>query len=97
MKEEKANEDKLKKLEKDQNEAKLAQKKSLDEKIKKANAPSKEESKNDGEFLIRESKVEDEDEEEDRDKPKRMFVPDFDVDEVPPLEWYIQLITVSSQ
>ena len=95
MKEEKANEDKLKKLEKDQNEAKLAQKKSLDEKIKKANAPSKEESKNDGEFLIRESKVEDEDEEE--DKPKRMFVPDFDVDEVPPLEWYIQLITVSSQ
>ena len=57
----------------------------MDEKIKKANAPSKEESKNDnGEFLIRESKVEDED--EIKDKAKKMFVPDFDIDEVPPLE-----------
>jgi predicted nuclease of restriction endonuclease-like RecB superfamily len=56
----------------------------LDEKIKKANAPYKEESKNDEEFMIRESKVEDED--EIKDKAKRMFVPDFDVDEVPPLE-----------
>ena len=83
--EERKNEDKLRKLEREQDEAKQAQKKSLDEKIKKANAPNKEESKkDDGEFLIRESKVEDED--EIKDKAKRMFVPDFDIDEVPPLE-----------
>ena len=85
MQEEKKNEEKLRKLEREQDEAKQAQRKNLDEKIKKANNPSKEESKNDnGEFLIRESKVEDED--EIKDKAKKMFVPDFDIDDVPPLE-----------
>jgi hypothetical protein len=69
-------------LEKEQAEAKMASKKSLDEKIKKANSAAQEESKDD--FVIRESKQEDDD--EPKDKAKRMFLPDFDIDEVPPLE-----------
>ena len=60
----------------------MASKKSLDEKIKKANSASHEESKDD--FVIRESKQEDDD--EPKEKAKRMFLPDFDIDEVPPLE-----------
>ena len=86
LKDERAADEKLRKLEKDQMEAKAASRKALDAKIKKANEESK-----DGDFIIRESKKEESEEEEEEgegkdQKSKRMFVPDFDVDDVPPLE-----------
>lgn len=87
LKDERAADEKLRKLEKEQMEAKAASRKALDAKIKKANEESK-----DGDFIIRESKKEESEEEEEEggegkdQKSKRMFVPDFDVDDVPPLE-----------
>lgn len=83
LQDERKNEEKLRKVEQDLQEAKLASKKALDAKVKKVNEDSK-----NNEFIIRESKKEEseEDEEEAKKGPKRMFVPDFDVDDVPPLE-----------
>ena len=90
LKDERAADEKLRKLEKEQMEAKAASRKALDARAKKVN----EESKDGGEFIIRESKKEESEEEEEPkeegegkdQKSKRMFVPDFDVDDVPPLE-----------
>ena len=77
MKEEKEQEEKLKALEKAQKEGIEKQK----ELAKEANRKEEEEktSIHDPEFVIRESK-------QGAQEHKRMFLPDFDESEVPPLE-----------
>ena len=78
-KEEKKNEEKLRQLEKAQEEGREKQK----EIDRRRQEEREQESKrvNDPEFIIRESKNKKE-----QEPPKRMFVPDFDESEVPPLE-----------
>jgi protein TilB len=79
MKEEKEQEDKLKALEKAQKEG-IEKQKELAKEVREAKRKEEEEktSIHDPEFVIRESKK--------GQEAKRMFVPDFDESEVPPLE-----------
>ena len=76
MKDEKDQEDKIKALEKAQKEG-IEKQKELAREFKRSEEEEKK-NREDPDFLIRESRHEQE--------AKRMFLPDFDEDEVPPLE-----------
>ena len=76
-KEEKDQEDKLRALEKTQKEG-IEKQKELAKELRKKEEEEEKSNPHDPDFLIRESKA--------KEQEKRMFLPDFDEDEVPPLE-----------